>query len=150
MIQTKIHYNSNKINWIYIVDGEGTPIFIYESYVQGAKSNNFALISRFLFGLKSITEQLEDNELRELTMGTNKFFIIKIKQINLTFIVKSIIEADSNEVIEFLNKIKKRFMENYADKMSLCIKDRRKCLDKFKDDVKNMLDLGIDYEKILK
>ena len=150
MVQTTIHYNSNKINWIYIVDGEGAPIFIYESYVQGAKSNNFAFISRFLYGLKSITEQLEDNELKELTMGTNKFFIIKIKQVNLTFIVKSIIEANSNEVIEFLNKIKKRFIEYYADKMCLSIIDRRKCLDKFKDEVKNILDLGIDYEKILK
>ena len=150
MIQTKIHYNSNKINWIYIVDGEGTPIFIYERYIQGTKSNTFALISRFLFGLKAITDQLKDNELRELTMGTNKFFIIKIKQVNLTFIVKSILEANSNEVIEFLNKIKKRFMENYVDKMCLSIIDRRKCLDKFKDEVKNMLDLGIDYEKILK
>jgi hypothetical protein len=149
-MDTTIHYNSKKINWIYIVDEEGTPIFIYESYIQGAKGNNFALISHFLSGIKNIADQCEEEEVKELIMSSNKFFIIKINEVNLTFIVKSIIEADSREVIEFLNKIKKRFSENYAEKMNLPFEKRREIVNKFKDEVKNLLDLGIDYDKILK
>lgn len=83
-------------------------------------------------------------------MGANRYFITKIENLNYSFIVKSVKEADSHEVSQFLNKIKKRFIENYADKMSLNILEKRKVFKRFTHEIKNMLDLGIDYEKLFK
>ena len=146
----KGNYNSSQINWIYIVDDTGSPIFIYESYIQGAQQNNFALLSHLLTGIMTVAAQVKDNEVKDLIMGANRYFITKIATLNYSFIIKSVKEVDSQEVSQFLNKIKKRFVENYADKMNLTILEKRKVFDKFMHEIKNMLDLGIDYEKLFK
>ena len=125
------------------------PIFIFESYIQGNKQSNFALISHFLHGLKTIATQVKDNELKEVMLGSGRFFIKRIEKINYLIIIKSDIEASSDEITQFSNKITNRFMSNYADKMGLPIEHKREYFERFKSDIKAMLHLGIDYDKLL-
>lgn len=83
-------------------------------------------------------------------MGTNRYFITKIENLDYSFIIKSAKEADSQEVCQFINKIKKRFTVHYADKMNLGLLEKRDLFNKLKHEIKNMLDLNIDYEKLFK
>ena len=94
--------------------------------------------------------QVKDNEVKDLIMGPNRYFITKIENLNYSFIIKSVKEADSQGIVQFLNKIKKRFMDNYADKMDLTILEKRKVFDRFTHEIKNMLDLNIDYDTLFK
>ena len=121
------------------------PIFIFESYIQGAKQNNFALLSHFLHGLKTMANQVQDNEIKEVMLGSGRFFIKRIEKINYLIIIKSNIEANSDEIIQFLNKITDRFISNYADKIKLPIELKREYLESFKNDIKTMLNLGLEF-----
>ncbi len=125
------------------------PIFIFESYIQGAKQNNVALLSHFLQGLKTIATQVQDNEVKEVMLGSGRFFIKRIEKINYLIIIKCDIEASSDEIIQFSTKITNRFTSNYADKMKLPVEDKRVYFERFKSDIKAMLHLGIDYDKLL-
>jgi len=120
------------------------PIFIFESYVQGAKQNNFALLSHFLHGLKTMAAQLKDTEVKEVMLGSGRFFIKRIDEINYLFIIKSDLEASADEIIQFLNNITNRFMSNYADKINLPVELKREHFERFKNDIKTMLNLGIE------
>jgi len=125
------------------------PIFIFESYIQGAKQNNFALLSHFLHGLKTMANQVQDNEVKEVMLGSGRFFIKRIEKINYLIIIKCNIGANYDEIIQFSTKITNIFISNYADKMELPIEDRREHFERFKNDIKTMLNLGIEiYDKL--
>ena len=51
------------INWLHIIDDKGSPIYTYESYAQGTKESNFALLSHLLFGLKSVALGINNDEI---------------------------------------------------------------------------------------
>ena len=82
-------------------------------------------------------------------LGSGRFFIKRIEKINYLIIIKCNIEASSDEIIEFSTKITNRFMSNYADKINLPIELKREHFTRFKSDIKAMLHLGIDYDKLL-
>ena len=93
--------------------------------------------------------QVQDNEVKEVMLGSGRFFIKRIEKINYLIIIKSDNEASSDEITQFSNKITNRFMSNYADKMELPIEHKREVFERFKSDIKAMLHLGIDYDKLL-
>lgn len=83
-------------------------------------------------------------------LGSGRFFIKRIEKINYLIIIKCDIEASADEIIQFSNKITNRFISNYADKIKLPIELRREYLESFKNDIKTMLNLGIEfYDKLL-
>ena len=63
------------ISWIYVVDNRGVPIFLYESYTQGAKDSNHALISRFLQQLQILASSLGVKEIKEIKIDNNTYYI---------------------------------------------------------------------------
>ena len=125
------------------------PIFVLESYIQGAKQNNFALLSHFLQGLITIATQIKDTEVKEVMLGSGRFFIKRIEEINYLIIIKCNIEAIAEDIIQFSKKITNRFMSTYADKIKLPVELKREHFERFKSDIKAMLHLGIDYDKLL-
>ena len=96
-----------------------------------------------------MANQVQDNEVKEVMLGSGRFFIKRIEKINYLIIIKCNIEANYDEIIQFSTKITNIFISNYADKMELPIEDRREHFERFKNDIKTMLNLGIEiYDKL--
>lgn len=133
------------INWIHIIDDKGCPIYIYESYAQGTKESNWALLSHLLFGLKSVALGINNDDIKTVQMGNNKYFMVKDNRTNFIFILKTQIEVNSDEIIPILNKVREIFVKKYSNYINKSYDERKTTLESFKDVIWKMLNLGKKY-----
>jgi hypothetical protein len=138
------------INWIHVIDDKGSPIYIYESYAQGAKENNWALLAHLLIGLKSVALGINNEEIKTVQMSNNKFFIAKDCLTNFIFILKTQTEVNSEEIVPILTKVREIFIRKYAAFINKNFEERKKALESFKDIIWKMLNLGKKYMDNLK
>ena len=137
------------IFWIYVIDNKGIPIFLYESYTQGAQDNDHALISHFLQTLRVSASQLDIEEIKEINYHSTTYFLTKDKTTDFVFILKSIKDIKKEEVISILENIKNLFINKYANQMNESVGNRRKILNNFRDDIWNLIERKIDIGKLL-
>ena len=136
-----------KIEWIYIIDKTGAILFSYEIHIQGSGNARHALISHFIFALKSIAKDLSADEVKIVEMGNNKFFLNKEKSNNYLFIVKSNRDIDPQIIKPFLNQIKERFVEKFKGYETLFVDEKIALLDSFKHDIRELLMEKSNLEK---
>ena len=139
-----------EINWIHIIDNKGAPIFVYENYIQGKRENNYALLSHFLYALKTVASKLRENEVKVMLIGKRKFFLIKDNVYNFVFILKSDINAEPEDINPILKEIKKAFIDKLDDELVLNIEERNKIISSFKEDLKRILRIESNIETFLK
>lgn len=137
----------NEINWIYIIDQSGATIFSYENHIQGSGNSNLALLSHFLYALKSIAKSLSEDEIRSIEMGNNRFFLCKEKVSNYLFILKSDRNSESIIITPILKQIKQKFLERFEGYFQLFIEDKIELLNAFREDVKTILSHKSNVQK---
>ena len=94
----------DEIFWIYIIDKSVATIFSYKNYVKGAQVNR-ALLSHFIYALQSIARNIEEDEIKEVDIDKNKFFLIKENLTSFLFIIKTKPNAKFEIIKTILQKI---------------------------------------------
>ncbi|MFX1273605.1 MAG: hypothetical protein ACFFBP_11555 [Promethearchaeota archaeon] len=130
----------DEIIWIYIIDKSGATIFSYENYIKGTSQVNHALLSHFIHALQSVANNIKEDEIKEVLIDKNKFFLIKEKLTNFLFILKTKLNTESEIINPILKKIKDMFIERFAGHFTLPIQEKVKILKSFKEDVKRIIE----------
>ena len=137
------------VYWLYIIDGAGTTIFSYENQLQESSQTNTALLSHLIFALKSITKDINEDEIRGIEMGNDKFFISREKFGNYLFILKTNRNTDSELINPILIDIKNKFYEKFKGHFSLIVDEKTDLLDAFKADVKEIMKIRTNVEDFI-
>lgn len=130
----------NTIYWIYIVDNTGATIFSYMSYAQVTSKFNSALLSHFIYALQSVAKNLEEDEIKGVDIGNNKFFITKEKFTSYLFIIKTSTDIESQTVNPILKNIRNKFVELFTGHFSLDIHQKVEIIRSFEGYVKDILE----------
>ena len=128
----------NEITGLYIIDTTGAIILSYENHIQGESNASLALLSHFLYALKSIAKDLKEDELKSVEISNNKFFLNREKKTNFLFILKSHRETNSQTIEPILKEIKDRFLEHFTEDTTLYIDEKIEVLNLFKENLKTM------------
>ncbi len=130
----------DEIIWIHIIDGSGANIFSYENYIKGTSEVNLTLLSHFIYALRAVAKNMEVDEIKEVDIDKNKFFLIKEKLTNFLFIIKTKPKAKTEIITPILRKIKEKFVEKFTGHFTLPIQDKIQLLKSFKEDVKRIIE----------
>jgi hypothetical protein len=129
----------NQIFWIYILDDTGATIFSYQNNVQGTSNNNHTIISHFIHALRLLGTNLDQNEVKSINLGNNRFFLAKEKLTNYLFIIKSDQDAELEYITMLLNQIRHKFVEKFTGHFKLVVDEKIELLNSFKEDVREIL-----------
>ncbi|MFX1313825.1 MAG: hypothetical protein ACFFHD_14640 [Promethearchaeota archaeon] len=130
----------DKIIWIYIIDRSGATIFSYEPYIKGNSEVNITLLSHFIHALQAVAKNMKYDEIKEVNIDKNRFFLIKEKLTNFLFIIKTKPKTQSEIISSTLTKIKEKFVEKFTGHFTLPVQDKIKLLKSFKEDVKRIIE----------
>ncbi|MHA2008263.1 MAG: hypothetical protein ACXABO_20945 [Promethearchaeota archaeon] len=130
----------DEIIWIYIIDSSGATIFSYENYINGMSQVNHALLSHFIYALQSVARNIGEDEIKEVDIDKNRFFLIKEKFTSYLFIIKSKSNANTETIEPILKRIKEKFVEKFTGHFTLPVQDKLQLLKAFKEDVKNIIE----------
>ena len=130
----------DEIIWIFIIDKSGATIFSYENYANGTSQANRALLSHFIYALQSIARNIEEDEIKEVDIDKNKFFLIKENLTSFLFIIKATPNAKFEIIKTILKKIKEKFVEKFTGHFTLPVQDKIVLLRSFKEDVKRIIE----------
>ncbi|MFX1326497.1 MAG: hypothetical protein ACFE8N_16215 [Promethearchaeota archaeon] len=131
---------NDEIIWIYIIDNSGATIFSYENFLMGNSEINHALLSHFIHALQSMAKNLEEEEIKEVIIGENRFYLSKEALTNYLFIVKTKPTAKYENLKLILKKIKDRFVEKFTGHFTLPVQDKLELIQSFKEDVKKIIE----------
>jgi len=130
----------DNIIWIHIIDNSGANIFSYENYIKGTTEVNQTLLSHFIHALQAVAKNMDVNEIKEVDIDKNKFFLIKEKLTNFLFIIKTKPKAKSEHITPILRKIKEKFVEKFTGHFTLPVQEKLELLKSFKEDVKRIIE----------
>ena len=139
----------NEITGLYIIDTTGAIILSYENHIQGGTNASLALLSHFLYALKSIAKDLKEDEVKSVEISNNKFFLNRENKTSFLFIVKSPRETSSQKIEPFLKEIKDRFLEQFTEDATLHIDEKIEVLNQFKENLKTMLKQKSNMENFM-
>ncbi|MFX1574229.1 MAG: hypothetical protein ACFFB0_15915 [Promethearchaeota archaeon] len=128
------------IIWIHIIDSSGANVFSYENYIKGTSEVNLALLSHFIYALQAVAKNMEADEVKEVDIDKNKFFLIKEKLTNFLFIIKTKPKAKSDAITIIIKKIKEKFVEKFTGHFTLPVQEKLELLKAFKEDVKRIIE----------
>ena len=134
------------VYWIYIIDNTGAAIFSYENPIQANSRINSTLLSHFIYALQSFGKNLEQDEIKAVDLGNNKFFITKEKFTSYLFIIKTSPDIESKRINPILTNIRKKFVELFTGHFSLDVNEKVEILKSFEDYVKKIFEGDADPE----
>lgn len=137
----------SKIDWIYVIDDTGATIFSYEIHIQGSGNISHALLSHFIFALKSIAKDLKDNEIKSVEMSNNKFLLSKQKSTQYLFILKSNRDANLQIIEPLMKQIQEAFVKKFYGYKTLFVDEKIELLNSFKEDIREILQQKSNIEK---
>ncbi|MFX0020524.1 MAG: hypothetical protein ACFFAF_17505 [Candidatus Hermodarchaeota archaeon] len=130
----------DEIIWIYIIDNTGATVFSYENYIKGTSQVNHTLLSHFIHAFQSVAKNIEEDEIKDLIIDKNKFFLIKEKLTSFLFIIKTKLNARSEIINPILKKVKDRFVDRFTGHFTLPVQEKIKILKSFREDVKRIIE----------
>ncbi|MBN1215783.1 MAG: hypothetical protein JXA99_10140 [Candidatus Lokiarchaeota archaeon] len=125
-----------EIHWIYLVDYTGTPVEIYLKNKKEILRPNQAVISNFLFGIKEINKDLEENKVNKTEINDYYFFFIEEKQKEFFIVMKSEKSLFIEKFLTLILRIKDRFMEIFQMNQVLAQERKVELLKEFRKEVK--------------
>jgi len=129
-----------KIYWLYIIDDSGATIFSYENPIQGTSGINSTLLSHFIYALQSVAKNLEEDEIKGVDIGNNKFFITKEKLTSYLFIIKTITIAEARIINPILKNFENEFVRRFTGHFSLDVDEKVKIIKSFEEYVKDVFE----------
>jgi len=129
-----------RIYWLFIIDTSGATIFSYENPIQGTSSINSTLLSHFIYALQSVAENLEEDEIKGVDIGNNKFFITKEKLTSYLFIIKTITNTEARKINPILKNFENEFVRRFTGHFSLDVDEKVKILKSFEEYVKDVFE----------
>ncbi|MBY9005125.1 MAG: hypothetical protein KGD63_00015 [Candidatus Lokiarchaeota archaeon] len=136
-----------EVHWIYLVDYTGTPVEIFFNKKKEIAKPNYAVISNFLFGIREINKNLEDNKINKIEINQNYFFYIEEKSKELFFVIKSEKMTFIEKILDLLFKIKERFMKVFHMNEILAHEKKLELLDEFRNEVKELMNIKNSIKK---
>ena len=140
----------NKIYWIYIIDNTGATIFSYESPIQGVSGINSTLVSHFIYALQAVGKNLEEDEIKAVDLGNNKYFITKEKFTSYLFIIKTSPDTQSSLINPLLKNIRNKFAELFTGHFNLDVNQKVEILKSFETYVKGILEGKTHINNLIK
>jgi hypothetical protein len=129
-----------RIYWLYIIDPKGATIFSYQNVVHGSSHINSTLLSHFIYALQSVAKNLEEDEIKGVDIGNNKFFITKEKLTSFLFIMKTKTNAEASVINPILKNIENEFVNRFTGHFSLDVDEKVKILKSFENYVKDVFE----------
>ena len=99
---------------IYILDDEGTPIFIRENYIQGSGDANHALLSDFVTALQAFAREFGEEETRVIELSDAKILSSKDNITNYLFAIKCESGVKNKKMFGILNQIKNLYIDKFT------------------------------------
>jgi len=130
----------NEIIWIYIIDNSGATIFSYDNYVNKNSDVNHSVLTHFVHALQSVAKNIQEDEIKVVSIDRNKFFLIKEKITNYLFIIKAKPNTKSELIDPILRKIKNKFVEKFTGHFTLAVQEKITLLKSFKEDIKRIIE----------
>lgn len=137
------------IYWLYIIDSKGATIFSYQKAIHGTSQINSTLLSHFIYALQSVAETLEEDEIKEVDIGNNKFFIAKDKLTSYLLIIKTKTDAESKILTSILKNIKKEFIRRFTGHFSLDVDKKIEILKSFEKYVTEIFEGKSGADKLI-
>ena len=128
-----------KVNWLYVFNDKGTPIYSQESYIEGSNNFKTAVLTHYIFGLQTIASQLQKNEFKKIEIANEKFFLTKDDKIGFKYIIKINRDSEYNDAEILLKKIKDLFIENFENKTEIPIEERIGLISTIKKELVNII-----------
>jgi len=125
-----------EVHWIYLVDYTGTPVEIYLKNKKEILRPNQAVISNFLFGIKEINKDLEENKVNKTEINDYYFYFIEEKQKEFFIVMKSEKSLFIEKFLTLILKIKDRFIEIFQMNQVLAQERKVELLKEFRKEVK--------------
>jgi len=129
-----------RIYWLYIIDPKGVTIFSYQTAIQGSSEINSTLLSHFIYALQAVAKNLEEDEIKGVDIGNNKFFITKEKLTSYLFIIKAKANAEARILNPILKNIKDEFVRRFIGHFSLDVHEKVKIIKSFEEYVKELFE----------
>jgi hypothetical protein len=129
-----------RIYWLYIIDPKGATIFSYQNAIYGSSKINSTLLSHFIYALQSVAKNLEEDEIRGVDIGNDKFFITREKLTSYLFILKTKTNAESKILNPILKNIKTEFIRKFTGHFDLNVDEKVEILKSFETYVKNLFE----------
>jgi len=129
-----------EIQYIYILDSTGKPIFIRENYVQGTGEIDHGLLSNFINAIQSFASELGEKEARVIELGNGTIYSVKDSRYQIQFVLKCQKEAKSKKMFKILTDIKTLFLKRFSNYIETGIGDRSIIINSFVNDLQQMLE----------
>ncbi len=138
-----------RIYWLYIIDPAGATIFSYQNAIHGSSDINSTLLTHFIYALQSVAKNLEEDEIKGVDIGNNKFFITKEKLTSYLFIIKTKTNTEARRVNPILKNIENEFVKRFTGQFSLNVDEKVKILKSFEDYVKGVFEGGRNINNLI-
>ena len=139
-----------RIYWLYIIDPKGATIFSYQNAIHGSSQINSTLLAHFIYALQSVAKNLEEDEIKGVDIGNNKFFITKEKLTSYLFIMKTKTNAEARIINPILKNIENEFVKRFTGHFSLDVDEKVKILKAFENYVKAVFEGGSNINNLIK
>ena len=138
-----------RIFWLYIIDPKGATLFSYQNAIHGSSQINSTLLTHFIYALQAVAKNLEEDEIKGVDIGNNKFFITKEKLTSFLFIMKTKTNAEARVINPILKKIENEFVKRFTGHFTLDIDEKVKILKSFEDYVKGVFEGGSNVNSLI-
>ncbi|MHA1144882.1 MAG: hypothetical protein ACTSRW_09115 [Candidatus Helarchaeota archaeon] len=128
---------------VLILKKDGGVLFSYEIFNQVYEQDDARLFSGFISAVHSFSREIGEKGIEFLELGHSMVFISFFSKLDLFFIVISDLKASKKQMIEFLNLIKKRFVERFGKKIGIISNVNELEMADFKEDIENVLEIDL-------
>ncbi|MFX1339389.1 MAG: hypothetical protein ACFFDK_12325 [Promethearchaeota archaeon] len=139
-----------RIYWLYIIDPKGATLFSYQNAIYGSSKINSTLLSHFIYALQSVAKNLEEDEIKGVDIGNDKFFITKEKLTSYLFIMKTKTTAEAKIINPILKNIENEFVKRFTGHFTLDIDEKVKILKSFEQYVKGVFEGKSNINSLIK
>lgn len=129
-----------EIQFIYVLDPSGNPIFIRENYVQGSEEFNHSLLSGFISALQSFASKFGGEELKVADLGNRTIFARVCNKTGFQFILITEKKVKHEKMVRILEQIHKLFLEKFAQYSKVDDEKKRELMGSFIEDLNRILE----------
>jgi hypothetical protein len=128
----------NEIQCVYIINSDGTPIFIHEKFTQGTDDVHHALFSGFVAAFQTFVLELGADE-TNIVLGNSNIFSSYDKKNKLYFVLKCSLDVSPKEMNQILGNIKELVNNFLSEKMDKIQDLEKNLLENLRDQINDLI-----------
>jgi len=119
------------IKSVYIIDGQGNPLYARELYSQGGLDNQQKLFTSLISAIQQFASSLGEAEAKIIELGNDKIFSTGDQLTNLKFILKCDKGMKKKKAFSILKDIKNLFLNIFTGKFTSSVDIKSELMKKF-------------------